>query len=115
MVTLLVGVLFLPACGSSSGNGQSTSKVGSEKAGFEKTVLMRDNYFEPATLKVQSGETVLWKNTGVVPHNVTSSSFASELVEPDGEYKHQFSSTPGVYKYRCTIHPGMNGEVTVEK
>ncbi len=65
---------------------------------------------------VVAGTTVTWTNNSGVPHNVTSTTdgygFASGNFGPGGSYGYTFVR-PGTYTYTCTIHPGMNGVLTV--
>ncbi len=77
-------------------------------------VTIVDNAFTPASKTVSTGSTVVWTNTGVVPHTVTSSSggFDSGFLFTGDTYRRTFSN-PGTYDYVCTIHPGMSGTITV--
>jgi plastocyanin len=83
--------------------------------------LVKINYheisIEPDTLKVKAGSTVEWTNQDPVEHNVTSASgptkFASKNFGEGGKFTVTLSK-PGVYHYRCTLHPAtMNGTIEV--
>lgn len=105
---------------------------------------MGSNFFCPETIRISTGQTVRWRNTGSRPHTVTAyrsgipdgaEYFASGGFEtPDaartawddspgdwgairrGEtFSHQFS-VPGTYEYFCVPHErrGMVGTVIVE-
>jgi len=57
---------------------------------------------------------VCWQNTGGTQHNVTSNdgtSFVSTLAGGQ-TFIHAFP-TQGTFAYRCTIHAGMTGTITV--
>jgi amicyanin len=70
--------------------------------------------FGPQELKVKAGTTVTWKNEDDMPHTVVSpSSFRSKVLETEGTYSFTFT-TPGTYKYFCSLHPHMTGTVVVE-
>jgi plastocyanin len=64
---------------------------------------------------VKVGQKIEWTNDDSVPHNVTAqsgASFQSKTFGQGGTY----SFTPkkaGTIQYVCTIHPGMNGTLTV--
>ncbi len=74
-----------------------------------------DNFsFTPTTAAVPAGTTVTWTNRDDVPHNIVSTDrrFRSPVLETDERFSHQFD-TPGTYKYFCSLHPRMTGEIVV--
>lgn len=94
-------------------------------------VGMSDMAFVPATITVNVGEKVVWKNSSQVFHNVVDDSskalfkmdvslpsggkvFASGLLQPGQNFSRVFT-VPGVYRYVCTLHEsnGMKGVVVV--
>jgi plastocyanin len=85
------------------------------------TVNMKDMTFEPATITVKPGTTVVWKNTSQIPHVVTSdtglfdSGQAPSQWLPFGkEFSYTFDKA-GTYSYNCPPHKaaGMVGKVIV--
>ena len=79
------------------------------------SVSIVDNAFNPASLTVDSGVTVTWRNNGATTHTVTSDSaglFNSGTIASGGTYSHAFN-TKGTFGYHCTIHVGMAGSITV--
>ena len=87
--------------------------------------------FEPETVTVEVGQTVLWKNASEVVHTVTADPakaknkddcslpsgaqpFDSGTIEPGNTYSQVFT-VPGTYKYFCITHEtmGMTGKVIV--
>jgi plastocyanin len=79
-------------------------------------VSMEGIAFVPAEVTVPVGGTVTWTNNDSVPHDVTADSFSSG--EPGGmaggdTFEHTFEEA-GNFDYVCTVHPGMEGTVTVE-
>jgi len=64
---------------------------------------------------VTAGSTVTWKNLDEEPHTVTSETglFRSGALDTGQTFSFKFEK-PGVYKYRCSIHPQMVGTVTVK-
>jgi plastocyanin len=70
--------------------------------------------FDPGTLDVKVGDTVVWRNTGSAQHSVTSDVFDSKLIDPGAKWERTFTSV-GVFNYRCTPHPWMKGVVRVSE
>lgn len=88
--------------------------------------------FTPDTVRIRAGETVLWRNTSVLPHTVTAdpskvvrpanvvlpdgaAPFDSGNMDPGATFSHTFT-TPGTYRYVCVPHElaNMIGVVIVE-
>jgi plastocyanin len=70
--------------------------------------------FGPQELKVKAGTTVAWTNEDDIPHTVVSpNNFRSKALDTDGTYTFTFT-TPGTYKYFCSLHPHMTGTIVVE-
>ena len=106
-------------------------KVGSLAVVGQGTVNMGDMSFLPATITVNVGQTVVWKNTSWAVHNVVDDAskatsiidvklpagvrpFYSDYLEPGQVYSRVFT-VPGIYRYVCTLHEanGMKGVVIV--
>jgi plastocyanin len=81
----------------------------------EDLAVMIDNFtFEPAQLTIKVGTTVTWKNRDDIPHTVVSAGkFRSKTLDTDDSYSFTFTS-PGDYKYFCSLHPHMTGMIKVE-
>jgi amicyanin len=70
--------------------------------------------FGPQEVKVKAGTTVTWTNEDDIPHTVVSpNGFRSKVLDTDGTYSFTFT-TPGTYKYFCSLHPHMTGTIVVE-
>ena len=84
-------------------------------AGAEEITVKIGNFtFGPQDLKVKAGTTVTWTNEDDIPHTVVSpNNFRSKVLDTDGKYSFTFT-TPGTYKYFCSLHPHMTGTVVVE-
>ncbi len=84
-------------------------------AGAGQQQVVVDNFsFAPATTAVPVGSTITWTNRDDVPHNIVSTErkFKSPVLDTDEKFSHTFDA-PGTYKYYCSIHPKMTGEVVV--
>jgi plastocyanin len=84
-------------------------------AGAGAPQVAMDNFsFTPAMTAVPVGSTVTWTNHDDVPHTVVSTErkFKSPVLDTDGQFSHTFDA-PGTYKYFCSMHPTMTGQVVV--
>ena len=100
--------------------GPQTHKVsipaGTSVPGCEES----NKCFNPASVKINVGDTVEWKNADTAAHTVTGGSpadgpsgvFDSSLVMAGADYAFTFNDK-GSYKYFCMVHPWMTGSVTV--
>lgn len=78
-------------------------------------VLMEGVGFSPMTLKVKSGDSIVWKNRDPFPHNVTASGaqFHSGDIAPEQTWRTTVHKR-GRFPYVCTLHPGMKGVLIVK-
>ena len=84
-------------------------------AGGGQQQVVVDNFsFAPTTTAVPVGSTITWTNRDDVPHNIVSTEqkFKSPVLDTDEQFSHTFDA-PGTYKYYCSIHPKMTGQVVV--
>ena len=86
-----------------------------DPSGSATKVNIKDNSFKPSILTVPVGTNVEWHNQDGVQHTVTSDIqglFDSGVLNPGKKFDFTFN-TPGSYGYHCSIHPGMQGTITV--
>lgn len=78
-------------------------------------VQIVDFAFDPPTITVPAGTTIVWTNVGPTIHNVVSQDgvWESPIMEAGATYQFTFDE-PGEYPYWCTLHPTMLGSVTVQ-
>ena len=94
---------------------------GGAEAGANAKVSMKDIAFNPSNVTVSKGGSVTWTNDDSVGHDVTKESgpgpdFKSGDpggIAPGSDFTQKFD-TAGSIKYVCTVHPGMEGTVTVK-
>jgi plastocyanin len=114
ILPLLATAVLLSACGSDDEETSGSTTPASSGSGTR--VAMKDLKFIPADLTVDAGETVTWVNEESVPHNVVNAEEGqepkSELFGEGGTYEFT-PREPGKIEYVCTIHPGMEGTLTV--
>lgn len=103
-----------------------TGKLTTTKNPLEK-VLIRDEEstepFNPAQINITVGNTIVWINSDIETHTVTSGSpdnkityakvFDSGNLNPKQTFEHTFDKF-GIYKYFCKLHPSMMGLVNVK-
>ena len=104
----LVAVSLLLVTVAACGGDDDDSSSSTAGAGV---VLVKDNVFAPKSVTIAPGKTVTWRFSGKSAHNVTFPDFNSKLMK-SGTFTHTFDEA-GTFKYLCTIHAGMTGEVTV--
>ncbi len=140
-VLALATVISVAACGNgtpssspsgstSSSNSSSSSsavqtdsagKAGTHLAGTPTAIIKASDtlQFTPATVTVKVGQIVEFTNPAAnsITHNVTITghkelSTTSQGLYPGAQWFVEFT-TPGTYPFQCTIHPGMQGTITV--
>ena len=80
------------------------------------TVKITGMRYEPATVTVDSGDTIVWVNEDPVAHTVTSVAagrFDSRAIAPGGHWRHE-AAAPGRYAYACAFHPTMQAMLIVK-
>jgi plastocyanin len=124
MVTLATGALTgMPIERTAHGaGGMRFVRIGDPPAGGDTPAaaadsrqVVVDNFsFTPAAAAVPVGATVTWTNHDDIPHNVVSpdQKFKSPVLDTDEMFSHKFEAA-GTYKYYCSIHPRMTGQVVV--
>ena len=78
-----------------------------------RDVLMRDSVFAPASISVRRVPGIRWTNQGRLAHTTTSNQGLWDRTLTPGQTFTRIFGSPGTFSYRCTIHRGMNGTVTV--
>ena len=75
-----------------------------------------DNFtFAPNTIRVRAGTRITWTNRDDIPHTVVEEGkiFKSKVLDTDEMYTYT-PTTPGTYRYYCSIHPKMTAKLIVE-
>ena len=101
----LVCAVALSSCGGRSGAAANARKPTTH------TVTMDGVRFDPETVTLSPGDSVIWVNKDPFPHNVKSgTAFESKPINPGESWRQAFDS-PGEFAYACTLHPTMKGVV----
>jgi plastocyanin len=71
--------------------------------------------FNPDTITVAIGTSLMWTNTDTIAHTSTGDAggWNSGVIGPGGTFSANFP-TSGTYTYHCSIHPDMVGTVVVQ-
>jgi plastocyanin len=78
------------------------------------TVMIEGTKYEPETVTVKRGETVVWVNKDPFPHTVTAKGLFDSHDIAAGKSWRYTARKAGEYAYTCTLHPNMKGTLKVE-
>ena len=116
--------LVLASCGgggTSNGGGSSCSPSGGTTSGTAaQTVKVVSDpntvgKFDPSSISVKTGDTVEWDfQDSSSPHTVTADDGSFDSCSQNAGYKFFFTfSKAGDFKYHCTLHAQMLGDIKV--
>lgn len=107
------GALGVALAGCAAGKPEPTPSD-DDATDIGATVMIGDNFYEPAEVRIAPGQSVRWEWVGREQHDVVAddASFVTELVR-EGSFTHTFTEA-GEFGYLCSIHPEMRGIVIVE-
>lgn len=99
-------LLLALAAGSWPGSGLIASQV--------HAVVIESMAFNPATLTVEQGDTVVWINRDLFVHNATAEdgAFCSGDLKPGQSWSYR-ADRKGEFAYICTLHPTMRATLSV--
>jgi plastocyanin len=82
-----------------------TEKSKTAKTAASKTVSVGDNFYSPATVTINVGDTVTWTNNGAAPHSATADDGSFDTgVFTGGQSRSETFTTAGDVPYFCTVH-----------
>jgi plastocyanin len=120
LLAALALVALVPACGgagqpSGGGGGAAPNATAGGGTAAPGKVSIAGFAFSPANLEVKAGTEVTWTNDDSTQHTVTADdgAFSSPGIDPGKSYSFTFQKA-GTYKYHCSIHPSMVGQVVVK-
>ena len=83
-------------------------------AGTTHRVTIEGMQFNPPSVTVERGDTVVWENKDLVAHTATAAGvFDSHEIAPGASWTY-VANTPGRHAYICTFHPTMKATLTVK-
>ena len=121
LLIMLLACLALVAAGCGDDDEDPAPAAGGGAATQEEAtsgatkIDMKDFQFEPKNATVKVGQTVTWTNQDSAPHDATdedTGQFKSDQFGK-GESFEFTAKKAGEIKYVCTLHPGMEGTLTV--
>lgn len=78
-------------------------------------IEIEDFKYNPSTITISKGTTIVWKQRDSTKHTVTSDNnlFDSGLLSKDETWSYTFNEA-GVFEYHCKPHTYMKGKIIVE-
>jgi plastocyanin len=78
------------------------------------TVIIEGTRFQPESLTVRTGDTIVWVNKDLFPHTATAtnSSFNSQVIAAGASWKY-IAKKKGEFPYVCVFHPTMKASLLV--
>jgi plastocyanin len=101
-------------CGGMMGGCGGGAQTPAVFTGDRVTIEISDFDFSPRDATVEAGTSVMWVNRDSAPHDATDDgdAWATETLD-EGESGSVTFDAGGKYDYHCSIHPYMNGTLTV--
>src|SRR5262249_5389365 len=80
-------------------------------------VTIENLQFNPSSITVRVGDTIVWTNKDLVPHTVTAlnKSFKSLAIDPNGGTWTYKADKAGTFDYVCSFHPNMKATLVVQQ
>ena len=76
-------------------------------------VHIKNFAFDPASLDVKVGDTVIWTNNDDMAHSIVMGGVTSSILSKGDSFSFVFDKV-GSYSYHCGIHPSMKGVINVK-
>jgi plastocyanin len=92
--------------------------LGSSVFSAEQLIDQKDKQFSKKSVKIKVGDTLEFRNSDPFAHNIFSLSDTKSFdlgSYPQGQSKKVNFDKPGKVEVECSIHPGMQMTVEVEK
>lgn len=115
-LVLVVAALLLVSCSAGTKGPADRVQAAAPQGPQTHTIIIRELKFQPAVLTVHVGDTVVWKNEDIFPHNAVSTEpkeFDSASIPVGSSWKYQ-TARKGNYFYQCTLHPNMRAKLVVQ-
>jgi plastocyanin len=118
----VLAALAIAGCGGDDDNSSNEpapapaeTQTSSASSGGTVSIDMKNIKFDPSAQTVSVGQKVVWTNEDSVDHNVTATAGADFKSDDFGQGKtFEFTADKaGTITYTCTLHPGMDGTLTV--
>lgn len=114
-VGLLIVVIANSGCSAHQPQDDKTRASSSCDMGVTEDVKVSGLAFNPITLAISPGSSVIWTNKDSAVHTVVSDSgndIIPNIISQGEKYMHTFYAPVG-YSYHCSVHPSMRGIIIV--
>jgi plastocyanin len=105
--------LLLAGAGATAFSAPASAQLGATKA---VTIGVKSLSFDPNKVTVKPGTTInfVWRQN--VAHNIVfeGKDAPKAKTQNKGTWSIKANAKPGTYKFKCTLHPGMTGQVIVK-
>jgi plastocyanin len=110
LLVVVPAIALLAGAGGGSEPDESTLIVDQ----MDFTIEIVDFKFEQSNVSVPRGARVTWLNAGNAPHDATErdKEWQTDILEESDSETLTFDR-PANYDYYCSVHPGMEGKLTV--
>ena len=115
-VIITCGALIASAaCSSSSSPTTPSTPSGAQVSIVSGATALTTTAYSPNPIVVAVGGSATWKNNDNVAHTASANdgTWDSGSIAPGASFSRTFPAA-GSFPYKCTIHPGMVGTVTVQ-
>lgn len=115
LVLTIAVMLAIAACSGTSTPVPTAAPSVGPPASTGSAVSIVNFSFQPATITIPVGTTVVWTNNDSTGHTVTADdgSFDSKTIANGLTFSQTFA-TAGTFAYHCSIHSSMKATVTVQ-
>ena len=115
LMLMSVALIASAACSSSSNPTMPSSGSGNNVSIVSGASSLTTTAYAPNPIVLAAGGTATWKNNDSVTHTATANdgTWDSGSIAPGASFSRTFPA-PGSFPYKCLIHPGMVGTVTVQ-
>lgn len=116
VIAIIIILVFITGCGSSNTNKDTSKSVGSAQSTEKQgTINVKINgyKFDPQTVNINKGDTVIWENEDSIIHNIASNDFTSPSLSKGDTFSFTFKDA-GTFDYICSLHANMKGKVIVK-
>jgi plastocyanin len=114
---LAAAALLAAGCGSDDEPASPAGGSAEESASAPGTITIRDFAYDPPEFEGRVGETITLVNEDSAPHDIESKEGPSvkTKVLKQGERTTFTVGEAGTVEYICSIHPQMNGRLTISE
>jgi plastocyanin len=113
IIGLLLMAILISSCSEQGVREQIAAHSQSDNLNT-KNIIISNYSFQPNTITISKGTTIVWTNDDSVAHTIDSDvgHVDSDDISPGASYS-VFFDYPGIYRYHGGIYPSMKGTIIV--